>query len=134
MTLADIKTYLDTRINAVQFLELQDEQLSKYMLTSINLLDTFYIMEELKDDVKLAKVVGEEMLFLFNSNIDLNLFYQYEGLTSFQIGNGAVQGSVDYSNKGDLFSPIVKAMLDAFGVEERIESPNARVKSGFTWL
>lgn len=134
MTLADIKTYLDTRINAVQFLELQDEQLSKYMLTSINLLDTFYIMEELKDDEKLAKVVGEEMLFLFNSNIDLNLFYQYEGLTSFGIGNGSIQSAVDYSNKGDLFSPIVKAMLDAFGVEERIESPNARVKSGFTWL
>jgi hypothetical protein len=74
------------------------------------------------------------MLFLYNSNIDLNLFYQYEGLTSFNIGKGAVQGSVDYKNKGDLLSALVKNMLASLGIEEKIELADSKVKNSFTWL
>lgn len=119
MDLIGCKTYLATRINASDFLTLSDSELTKYMTTAYNLLDTFYFIDVLSDE-NLTKVVSEEMLFLFNANIDLNLFYQYEGLTSFGVGNRAIQGSVDYKNKGDLFSPFVKAILDSLGVEERI--------------
>jgi len=132
MTLADIKTYLATRINAEDLLALSDDELTKYMNTSYNLLNTFYKLEEITSADDLTKVVSEEMIFLFNADIDLNLFYQYEGLTSFDVG-GAIKGSVDYKNKGDLFSPFVKAILAALGIEERIESPNSKVKNGFTW-
>lgn len=134
MTLDDIKTYLSTRINAEGLLSQSDEELNKFMFTSQNLLGTFYYIEEIKEDSDLAKVVGEEMLFLFNSNIDLNLFYQYEGLTSFDVGNGAIKGSVDYKNKGDLFSAYVKAILASLGIEEKIQNPDAKVKNGYTWL
>lgn len=133
MNLADIKTYLSTRINASDFLSLSDDELTKYMLTASNLLSTFYKMEDLTDDSILSRVTGEEMLFLFNSNIDLNLFYYYEGLTSFDIG-GAIKGAVDYKNVGDLFSTYVKAILESEGIEERIDSPNKKVKNKFTWL
>jgi len=133
MNLADIKTYLSTRINASDILSLSDAELTKYMSTASNLLNVFYKMEDLTDDSKLALVTGEEMLFLFNSNIDLNLFYQYEGLTSFDVG-GAIKGSVDYKNVGDLFSQYVKAFLESEGIEEKIDSPNKKVKHRFTWL
>ena len=133
MNLADIKTYLSTRINASDILSLSDAELTKYMSTASNLLSTFYKIEDLTDDSKLALVTGEEMLFLFNSNIDLNLFYQYEGLTSFDVG-GAIKGSVDYKNVGDLFSQYVKAFLESEGIEEKIDSPNKKVKHKFTWL
>lgn len=134
MDLDAIKTYLATRINSGDLLALSNVELTKYMTTAYNLLDTFYKIEDIKNSEDLVKVVSEEMIFLFNSNIDLNLFYQYEGLTSFNVGKGAVQGSVDYKNKGDLFSPFVKAILSALRIEERIESPNSKVKTGFTWL
>ena len=133
MVLSDVKAYLQTRINSSELLAQSDTELTKYMGTSQNLLNTYYHIETLSDE-NLTKVIGEEMLFLFNSNIDLNLFYQYEGLTSFNIGNGAIQGSVDYNNKGDLFSTYVKALLESLGVEEKIEQPNSKVRNGFTWL
>lgn len=133
MDLDAIKAYLATRINAEDLLALDNVELTKYMTTSYNLLDTFYKIEDIQHSEDLVKVVSEEMIFLFNANIDLNIFYQYEGLTSFNVGKSAVQGSVDYSNKGDLFSPFVKAILSALGIEERIESPNSKVKTGFTW-
>jgi len=133
MNLDDIKIYLSTRINSSDLLLLSDFELTKYMSTASNLLSTFYKMEDLTDDSKLALVTGEEMLFLFNSNIDLNLFYQYEGLTSFDVG-GAIKGSVDYKNVGDLFSQYVKAFLESEGIEEKIDSPNKKVKHRFTWL
>ena len=134
MTLADIKTYLEKRINASEILALPDEELEKYMMTSVNLLDTFFYTEQIVDPLKFAMIIGEEMIFLFNSNIDLNLFYQYEGLTSFTIGNGAIKGEVDYKNKGDLFSPYVKSILESLGIEEKIETPGSKVKNSFTWL
>lgn len=133
MVLSDVKAYLQTRINSSDLLLLSDQELTKYLSTSQNLLGTFYYIENLSDE-NLTKVVGEEMLFLFNSNIDLNLFYQYEGLSSFNIGNGAIQGSVDYKNKGDLFSTYVKSILESLGIEEKIEQPNSKVRNGFTWL
>ncbi len=135
MTLTEIKEYLVSRINAYELLELTDEDLSKYMTTAINILDTFYGIGDYELlDSELVPVVAEEMIFLFNSNIDLNLFYQYEGLTSFNIGKGAVQGAVDYKNKGDLFSRYVKAMLERLGISPIVEDPNLKVKNSFTWL
>lgn len=133
MNLDDTKNYLVTRINSSELLLLSDLELTKYFTTASNLLNTFYKMEDLLDDSILTRVTGEEMLFLFNSNIDLNLFYQYEGLTSFDIG-GAIKGAVDYKNVGDLFSTYVKAILESEGIEEKIESPNKKVKNKFTWL
>ena len=134
MNLNDIKTYLSKRINVSDFLELSDEQLQKYMITAANILDVFYYMDQLKDDQKLAAVIAQEMVFLFHANIDLNLFYQYQGLTTFNIGKSAIQGSVDFKNKGDLFSTYVKAMLQSLGIEEKIQLPDSKVKNGFTWL
>ena len=134
MTLNDIKTYLEKRINTSEFLALSDEELEKYMMTSVNLLDTFYYTDQIKDQLKFAMIIGEEMIFLFNSDIDLNLFYRYEGLTSFRIGEGAIQGSVDFKNKGDLFSPYVKSILESLGIEEKIETPGSKVTNSFTWL
>lgn len=134
MNLSDVKEYLIKRINSGELLSLVDCELEKYLFTSYTLLETFYYIEDIKDDDDLAKVVGEEMIFLFNSDIDLNLFYRYEGLTSFKIGDSAIQGTVDYSNKGSLFSPIVRSILDSLGIEEKIQSYDAHVKSGFTWL
>ncbi len=134
MTLADIKTYLEKRINTSEFLALSDEELEKYMMTAVNLLDTFYYTDQIKDQLKFAMIIGEEMIFLFNSDIDLNLFYRYEGLTSFRIGEGAIQGAVDYKNKGDLFSPYVKSILESLGIEEKIETPGSKVTNSFTWL
>lgn len=133
MVLSDVKAYLQTRINASDLLSESDQNLTKYMATANNLLSTFYHIENLSDE-NLSTVVGEEMLFLFNSNIDLNLFYQYEGLTSFNIGNGAIQGSVDYKNKGDFFSAYVKSILESLGIEEKIDQPNSKVRNGYTWL
>lgn len=133
MVLDDVKAYLSTRINSSDLLLNSDEDLTKYMTTAQNLLNTFYHIENLSDE-DLVKVVGEEMLFLFNSNIDLNLFYQYEGLSSFNVGNGAIQGSVDYKNKGDMFSAYVKSILESLGIEEKIEQPNSKVRNGYTWL
>lgn len=133
MNLDDIKIYLSTRINSSELLLLSDFELTKYLSTATNLLNTFYKMEDLTDDSKLVLVTGEEMLFLFNSNIDLNLFYQYEGLTSFDVG-GAIKGSVDYKNVGDLFSQFVRSFLESEGIEEKIDSPTKKVKHKFTWL
>lgn len=133
MTLADVKTYLSSRIQTDDFLSESDAELTKYMYTADMLLSTFYFMDELEDEQALIKVVGEEMIFLYNADIDLNLFYRYEGLTSFGIGMNAIKGDVDYSNKGDLFSPIVKAMLESLGIEEKIEGINQKVKERYTW-
>lgn len=134
MTLADIKAYLEKRINTADFLALPDEELEKYMVTAVNLLDTYFHTEQIIDQSKFTIIIGEEMVFLFNANIDLNLFYQYEGLTSFNVGKGAVQGSVDFKNKGDLFSPYVKAVLESLGIEEKVTTPGSKVTNSFTWL
>lgn len=134
MELNDIKIYLATRINTSEILSESDEVLIQYLATAERILNTFYYMEQITEERDLIAVVAEEMLFLYNSNIDLNLFYQYEGLTSFNIGKGAVQGSVDYKNKGDLLSAMVKAMLASLGIEEKIELPDSKVRNGFTWL
>lgn len=134
MELNDIKIYLATRINTSEILSESDEVLVQYLTTAERILNTFYYIEQISDEKDLIAVVAEEMLFLYNSNIDLNLFYQYEGLTSFNIGKGSVQGSVDYKNKGDLLSAMVKAMLASLGIEEKIEIPDSKVKNGFTWL
>ena len=133
MTLADVKTYLSSRIQTSDFLSESDMELTKYMYTADMLLSTFYFMDELEDEQALIKVTGEEMIFLYNADIDLNLFYRYEGLTSFGIGQNAIKGDVDYSNKGDLFSPIVKAMLESLGIEEKIDGINQKVKERYTW-
>lgn len=132
MVLNDIKVYLLTRINTSEILEETDQELNKYMVTAYNLLNTFYVLDNVSDEA-LVKIIGEEMIFLFNSNIDLNLFYQYEGLTSFKVGDNAIQGTVDYKNKGALFSDYVKGILASLGIEERIELPETKVKTGFTW-
>lgn len=134
MELNNIKIYLATRINTSEILSESDEVLIQYLATAERILNTFYYMEQITEERDLIAVVAEEMLFLYNSNIDLNLFYQYEGLTSFNIGKGAVQGSIDYKNKGDLLSAMVKAMLASLGIEEKIELPDSKVKNGFTWL
>lgn len=132
MTLADVKTYLSSRIQTDDFLANSDAFLTKYMNTANMLLGTYYYIEQIKEESDLVKVVGEEMIFLYNADIDLNLFYRYEGLTSFGIGMNAIKGDVDYSNKGDLFSPIVKAILESLGIEEKIEDINRKVKERYT--
>lgn len=134
MELDKIKLYLATRINSSEFLAEEDEILLQYLATAQRILNIFYYMEQIINQNDLIAVIAEQMLFLYNSNIDLNLFYQYEGLTSFNIGKGAVQGSVDYKNKGDLLSALVKNMLASLGIEEKIELADSKVKNSFTWL
>lgn len=134
MELDKIKLYLATRINSSEFLAEKDEVLLQYLATAQRILNIFYYMEQIINQNDLIAVIAEQMLFLYNSNIDLNLFYQYEGLTSFNIGKGAVQGSVDYKNKGDLLSALVKNMLASLGIEEKIELADSKVKNSFTWL
>ena len=79
MTLEKVKAYLDRRINTDDILKLSDEELTKYFETSKLILNTFYVIDDIQIDDSKALVYGEEMLFLFNSNIDINLFYQYNG-------------------------------------------------------
>lgn len=132
MNLTDIKTYLTKRINTEDFLSLSDEELEKYMYTADKLLNTYYKVETIIDEDVYIGILAEEMLFLSKVNIDLNLFYEYNGLTSFNIG-GAVQGSVDYSNKGNLFSIFVKASLENLGIEKKTDLPENRTKNIFSW-
>lgn len=131
MTLEKVKQYLKRRINTEELLQLDDSQLEKYFNTASLILNTFYVLDSITVLDSLALIHGEEMLFLFNSNIDLNLFYQYNGLTSFAI-EGAVNGTVDYSLKGEFIPAMLKAILASLEVEEKIEDPNSKVKTGFT--
>ena len=70
MTLEKVKTYLNRRINTDDILKLSDEELTKYFETSKLILNTFYVIDDIQIDDSKALVYGEEMLFLFNSNID----------------------------------------------------------------
>lgn len=133
MTIEKIKEYLNRRINTDELLKLNNAQLEKYFNTANLILNTFYVMEDVPIEESEALIYGEEMLFLFNANIDLNLFYQYQGLSTFDVG-GAIKGTVDYSQKGELIAPMLKAILASLEVEERIEDPNSKVKCGFTCL
>lgn len=133
MTLEKVKAYLDRRINTDDILKLSDEELTKYFETSKLILNTFYVIDDIQIDDSKALVYGEEMLFLFNSNIDINLFYQYNGLSTFDIG-GAVKGTVDYSQRGELIPNLLKAILASLDIPEKMEDPNKRVKNVFTCL
>ena len=133
MTLEKIKAYLDRRINTDDILKLSDEELTKYFETSKLILNTFYVIDDIPIEDSKALVYGEEMLFLFNSNIDINLFYQYNGLSTFDIG-GAVKGTVDYSQRGELIPNLLKAILASLDIPEKMEDPNKRVKNVFTCL
>ena len=133
MTLEKVKTYLNRRINTDDILKLSDEELTKYFETSKLILNTFYVIDDIQIDDSKALVYGEEMLFLFNSNIDINLFYQYNGLSTFDIG-GAVKGTVDYSQRGELIPNLLKAILASLDIPEKMEDPTKRVKNVFTCL
>lgn len=45
MTLADVKTYLSSRIQTSEFLTESDAELTKFMNTANMLLSTFYYIE-----------------------------------------------------------------------------------------
>ena len=133
MELSEVKIYLSTRINSKDLLLLSDSELQKYFDTAYMLLNTFYEVSEYTQEVRLIPVIGEEMLFLYFANIDLNLFYQYEGLKQFSV-EGAIAGQVAYDQVGDLFSRVVRGMLQALGIDSRIEDPDAKIKNTYTWL
>lgn len=133
MTIEKVKQYLNRRINTEELLKLDNDKLEKYFNTASLILNTFYVLDSVSVLDSLALIYGEEMLFLFNSNIDLNLFYQYNGLSTFDIG-GAVKGTVDYSLKGEYIPAMLKAILASLEVEERIEDPNSKVKCAYTCL
>lgn len=134
MSLADIKSYLKARINTDDLLSSSDEDLNRYLNTSEIILNVFFYFDQVKDDLNKVQLLSEEMIFLFNSNIDLNTFYQYEGLSSFAIGENAIKGTVDYSIVAPLVSPLVRSMMEALGIDERVNLPGQKVKNGFTWL
>lgn len=130
MSLNDLKTYLSGRIGTSAILSLADSELTKYMNTSEMLLNTYWNFTEISLLDQQVAIVAQEMLFLFNSNIDLNLFYEYNGLQSFNIG-GAVQGTVAYNQVGSLFGKIVKGLLEANGISQKIEDADSDLFTSF---
>lgn len=94
-SLENIKLYLSKRINTEEFLSLGDEELEKYMNTSLYLLNTFYDFSKATEDQVRVPIIAEEMLYLSYSNIDFDLFSNYEGLLNFGV-EGAVNGTVAY--------------------------------------
>lgn len=94
-SLENIKLYLSKRINTEEFLSLDDEELEKYMNTSLYLLNTFYDFSKATEEVVRVPIIAEEMLYLSYSNIDFDLFSNYEGLLKFGV-EGAVNGTVAY--------------------------------------
>lgn len=130
MTLNELKTYLSGRIGTSKLLALADTELTKYMNTSQLLLNTYFNFSDISLLDQQVAVVAQEMLFLFNSNIDLNLFYEYNGLQSFNIG-GAVQGTVAYNQVGSLFGRIVKGLLQANGITQKVQDADADLFTSF---
>lgn len=114
--LEDIKNYLNGRARAEQILKLSDNELEKYVNLALIILETYYKMDELLVPETRNAIIAEETLFVFKNNTDFEKFYEYEGLSQFNIA-GAIQGTVS-DDEGKLIPSFVKALLFAAGIDK----------------
>lgn len=124
-----IRNYLESRYNAEAILSLDNEVFEKILFTAYRLLSTYYSIENVEEDI-ITPIIAEESLFISKYDVDFNAFYEYSGLQTFDISS-AVKGTV-MESKNDLFSPIVKAMLEKEGIVSKISV--GRVKNHYTYL
>lgn len=124
-----IRNYIEKRYNTEEILNLDEESRDSIFFTAFVLLSVFYSIEVVDVDIA-SQIIAEEAIFLSKFNIDFNAYYQYEGLSSFDIA-GAIKGSVEFRNN-ELFSPIVKAMLEREGLVQLVSY--SRVKNSYTYL
>lgn len=114
--LEDIKNYLNGRARAEQILKLTDNELEKYVNLALIILETYYKIDELLVPETRNTIIAEETLFVFKNNTDFEKFYEYEGLSQFNIA-GAIQGTVS-DDEGKLIPSFVKALLYAAGIDK----------------
>lgn len=114
--LEDIKNYLNGRARAEQILKLTDKELEKYVNLALTILETYYKIDELLVPETRNTIIAEETLFVFKNNTDFEKFYEYEGLSQFNIA-GAIAGTVT-DDEGKLIPSFVKALLYAAGIDK----------------
>lgn len=130
MNFNSIKTYLSGRIGTTEILAETDTVLSAYFNTANNLLTTFYDFSSLESEDIQSAIIAEESIFLYNGNIDLEPYYEYNSLISFNIA-GAIQGSVDYNQSKPYFSNYVKGLLEYNGISGIISDPSSDIFQTF---
>jgi hypothetical protein len=79
-------------------------------------LETYYKIDELLVPETRNTIIAEETLFVFKNNTDFEKFYEYEGLSQFNIA-GAIAGTVT-DDEGKLIPSFVKALLYAAGIDK----------------
>jgi hypothetical protein len=124
-----IRKYLESRYNADKILNLDEETFDKILFTAYSLLSTYYSIKDVEEDI-ISPIIAEQSIFMSKYDIDFDAYYEYSGLSTFDIGS-AVKGTVR-ETKNDLISPIVLAMLEKEGIVNLVST--GRVKNHYTYL
>ena len=124
-----IRKYLESRYNADKILNLDEETFDKILFTAYSLLSTYYSIKDVEEDI-ISPIIAEQSIFMSKYDIDFDAYYEYSGLSTFDIGS-AVKGTVR-EIKNDLISPIVLAMLEKEGIVNLVAT--GRVKNHYTYL
>lgn len=99
-----------------------DIQLEKYIQLSKNILKVYYYIDSVAEQDYIW-ILAQESLFIYNNNIDLDTFYTYEGLSTFNIA-GSIQGTVS-DETGSLLSPFVKAICKSLDIQKKQQDASA---------
>lgn len=122
-----IRNYLNERYKGDDILT--NENFDKILFTAYTFIKVYFPIESLDEDT-LSPIVAEEALFISKYDIDFNAYYEYNGLSTFDIA-GVVKGTMG-DVRGELFPPIVKGMLEKAGIV--IQLNIGRVKNQYTYL
>lgn len=124
-----IRNYLENRYGSDEVLNLSEDEFQRLIFTAFSFLSVYFPINSFDEDV-VSPIIAEEAIYIKKIDIDFNAYFEYSGLTTFDIA-GAIKGTVG-NQYNEYFSPIVKAMLEKEGLTSIISI--GKVKNQFTYL